>query len=354
MTTPNQTLSRYLGADRRNRLVNPAFQHSQEHGDAALTTSSQFPADQWQLIYNAGAITFQRVASQGPNGSRNRLRATVTTAKATLVSGDFALIRQTIEGTVIQDFGWGTSQGRAIVARIGIRAPAGTYSFVVRNVASTRAYTVPLTITAGQANTDVVFTVAIPAETTGVWETGNVASLFFDLMLALHSVSFGTANTWQTANLPGSPGQGNFVSAVNNVFELFEPGLYVDPFGTGIAPRWELPDFGEELRRCQRYWCKSWNSSRVGPDTADGVFHVISTSGNRPMNTVRFPVEMRIGPSISLFSTSGVAGVVRNADTSTDVTAIVDSPGFNGFGLYVVQNQSGQAVRGHYSASARM
>ena len=41
-----------------------------------------------------------------------------------------------------------------------------------------------------------------------------------------------------------------------NVFELFDVGLYLDPHNTGIAPPWQMPDEAEELRACQRYYCK--------------------------------------------------------------------------------------------------
>ena len=34
-----------------------------------------------------------------------------------------------------------------------------------------------------------------------------------------------------------------------NAFELFDVGLYLDPEATGVAPKWEMPDEAEELRR---------------------------------------------------------------------------------------------------------
>jgi hypothetical protein len=80
----------------RNRLVNPAMQISQQNGTTAGTISGWYMADQWATVVSAPGAAFSaaRVASVTPKGSEYRLRFTVTTALASLATGDYASIYQ--------------------------------------------------------------------------------------------------------------------------------------------------------------------------------------------------------------------------------------------------------------------
>ena len=50
----------------RNRLVNPAFQISQENADVAGTTNAYYAADQWVVGFNTtGAISWGRSTAAG-------------------------------------------------------------------------------------------------------------------------------------------------------------------------------------------------------------------------------------------------------------------------------------------------
>ena len=112
-----------LGADvRRNRIVNPAMQISQENGNTVGTTNGFYPADQWTVVFGTtGVINIQRVQVMTPNGSTNRLRVAVPTADALLAAGEVLLIQQNIEGVRIVDFKYGSASARQGILRFGLQ-----------------------------------------------------------------------------------------------------------------------------------------------------------------------------------------------------------------------------------------
>ena len=84
----------------------------------------------------------------------------------------------------------------------------------------------------------------------------------------------------------------------------------------------EIPDFGEQLRRCQRYFFK--------PQEKYGCYSMVATGSNSLCGNVIYPVEMRIAPSISLTS-------IRRHDNATEFhpTSFIvgNNGGRNGFSV---------------------
>ena len=62
----------------------------------------------------------------------------------------------------------------------------------------------------------------------------------------------------------------------------------------------EIPDFGEELRKCQRYYCKSFPYSFAPTESLalQSMFSSFGTARNNGSVAVRFPVEMRSTPTV--------------------------------------------------------
>lgn len=246
-----------VGVTRKNYIINGAMQISQENGNTAVTTNNSYPVDQFLLSYsNAGTQTAQQVASLTPGGSPNRLRVTATVADAAVGAGDYCFIRYALEGLKVADLRMGLPSAKTIIVQFGVKAPAGVYCLTMQNLAGTRTYAAEYTIAAGEANTDVVKSVTIPLDTTGVWATDNTMAgqLLWTLMSGTTYQT--TPNSWQPVGVIASPNQSNFMGTAGNVFELFDVGVYE---GT-VAPPYMLPDYATELTACQRYlWM--WKSS---------------------------------------------------------------------------------------------
>jgi hypothetical protein len=237
-------------AGARNRIVNPAFQISQENGDAVVP-NSDYPADQWMFFTVGVVANSARTTFEAPNGSTKSLYIAIGTAKPTLAAGDQLGFLQKIEGINLADLNWGTAGAKQIVARLWVNAPvAGTFTLSIRNQALNRSFLAPITIPAAFAWTKIE--IVIPGDTTGTWTTDTGVGLWFTICIAGGTTSQGVAG-WQGGSLYTLTTATN-AAAVIGTYYFADVGFYADPDKTGLAPPWELPDEAEELAACQRYY----------------------------------------------------------------------------------------------------
>lgn len=239
---------------RRNRIVNHDMRMSQENGTTAGTNSGRYPVDQWAQYFttSAGVLTVAQVASVTPSGSPNRLRATVTTADASLAAGEYWTLSQNIEGSNVADFQYGGANAKQSVLRFGFRGPAGTYGVALHNAAANRSFVSVFTVEAGQSNTDTVQTIAIPGDTTGTWLTADgVIGITLDIVLAAGSTYRGNAG-WQAGNILATSAISNGMGTGSAIFELFDVGLRLDPDATGVYGQYEVGET-DAVYRPERY-----------------------------------------------------------------------------------------------------
>ncbi|MBA7464874.1 hypothetical protein ES703_06657 [subsurface metagenome] len=261
-----------IDALKKNYIINGAMMVSQENGTTAGTTTGYYPVDQFAYNFQntSGVISVVQVASVTPGGSPNRLRATVTTADASVGAADIVWIDQKIEGSRVADLRYGSGSGKAITIQFGVKAPAGTYCVIVLNSAQTRSYVAEYVISGGEANTDVVKSVTIPADTTGTWLTDIGIGLWVRWGLMCGSSFQQAAGSWAATNVFGSSSQFNFMGTLSNVFELFDVGLHEG----AAAPSFLVPDYPAELELCQRYWewgGQGWSGRTLSGTDAQGT-----------------------------------------------------------------------------------
>jgi hypothetical protein len=248
-------------AQPRNRLVNGAFQHSQEYGDdTPATVSGAYPADQWKITdTTTGAGVIAAIWDTATSSQPYRLRLNANTDQVTISSGVWHL-SQTIEGNQTADFRWGTTSGSAAVLRIRVQASeAGTYGFFIRNNPATHTYVGTFTISSAdptEVGIRVEKIIPIPAPPTGsVWGIGTGAGITVGFTMAAAAANLDTTPGWKNSGtFYGVTGQRNLMAILNSEVMFSAVSLYFDPYGTGAPPKWEVPDYAEELRACQRYW----------------------------------------------------------------------------------------------------
>lgn len=304
---------------RRNRVINGAMQLSQENGNANGTSSGYYPADQWSLSINtSGTFAIARVAIPSLYGSRNRIRFVVTAPDTVVDSGDYALIFQYIEGINVADFGWGSTSAKQVILRFGFTGPAGTYSFALVNGTNyTRSYVMNFTITGAQANTFTEQTFVIPGDQTGVWSVESTVgiSLFFTLVAG--STWLAPATGWNSGYVLKTAANSNGMGTVNNTFDIYDVGLYVDSDNSGIPPKWEEPDVLAELARCERYYQISTIGGDFTATTINQYFALV----------IPFHTAMRAAPTLAFFpystSNAGAPGLVQA--TSNGATGVFGS-----------------------------
>jgi hypothetical protein len=281
----------YGRASPTNLAINGTMLISQINGLTDGTSSGLYMADQFNMYFtsNVGAFRGQRVAVPTPKGTPHRLRVTVNTADPVMDTNESLSLMTAFEGTVMAGLRWGTAYGIPLVIRFGFRGPAGTYGMTLRNNALDRSYVVPVTVTAGQANTDLEFIFIVPPCPDSTWPTDNTrwGTLYWFLSQnAVQTTSF--PFQWRPSNQTAPSTITNNVGVAGNVFELFDVGVYADPNWTGMPPEWELPDHTTELRRCQRYWCKIYNSRGT-----------VGTATLAARCAELFPVPMRVVPALT-------------------------------------------------------
>ena len=62
--------------------------------------------------------------------------------------------------------------------------------------------------------------------------------------------------------------------------------MYADPYLTGVAPPFEVPNITDDLRRCQRYWYRAYGLRgwTIAANTVSGM-------------SIKHPAPMRAKPS---------------------------------------------------------
>lgn len=296
---------------RRNRIVNGGMMISQENGTTAASTDGYYPVDQFAYVKSHdGTVSVAQVASTTPGGSPNRLRATVSGTDTSIAAGQYAYLTQKIEGQMVADFRYGGASATAAILRFGIKAPAGTYCVSLTNSANNRSFVSEVVIALGEANTDVVKTVAITGDATGTWLTDTGIGLQVRWCLAAGSTYQG-ATGWSAGNFLCTSNQSNFLGTNAQVFELFDVGLYLDPDGSGVPPPWELPDYGETLRGCRRYWRQGFLKGAAYATTGAVMFADFD--------------EMRDVPTVALTSNINVEGTGTIAGSITNTTSSTKS-----------------------------
>jgi hypothetical protein len=306
-------------AERRNRVVNPAMQISQENGNTQVLTANSYPVDQFFLAWSGAMVLGgQRVQTKTPNGSRDRLQISVGTIDASMTTTDYTALFTRIEGIDVADFLWGTTNAKQTILRFGFKGPAGTYSVSVQNGAVDRSYLAQFTISAAQAGTDTEQILIVPGDITGTWSVDNTKGVQIVWCLACGPTYTGALG-WQAGNFIAGPGQFNGVAA-GNTFDVFDVGLYLDPDKTGIPPKWELPDEAAQLAKCLRYYFML---------AAEGVVNSIqvrgyAAAGTGVSNTIPLPQPMRVAPTMSQSGNTLVnaASVSMNCSTRQFIIAL--------------------------------
>lgn len=284
------------GEYKKNYIVNPGMRISQENGTSSGTSNGYYMADQWRSSHSQdGTLTYAQVASATPGGSTHRVRMTVTSADASIGASQRAMCAVTeLEGQMTSDLQWGTSDAVDVVLRFGFKGPAGTYAVAIVNQDSDRSYVREFTISGGEADTDTLQTLTFPGDTSGTWDKNHTLSHSIYWTVAIGSTLQTTADAWQAGEYYGTSSTSNGIGTVSEVFEVFDAGLYADPDSLGVAPRFKLLSYEEDLAKCERYFWKSDGSS---------AYFAWVYSSSRFVG-VWFPTTMRDTPSVSATGSS--------------------------------------------------
>lgn len=305
----------------RNRIINGDMRIDQRNNGASVTVNSGAPTytlDRWRVDgqNTDGVFTVQR-SSVAPAGFTNSLLATVTTADASIGASQVYLISQAIEGLNVGDLDFGVASASSFTVSFWVRSSVtGTFGGTLTNDAVNYSY--PFTFSISAANTFEYKTVTVSGPTAGTWLTNNGVGLRLWFSLGTGSSLLGTAGSWVAAGRYGATGQTNLIATNGATFYI--TGVQLEA-GTTATP-FERVEFGESLRRCQRY-CIAQTGAQLLPARGTGT-----TSVQAGFTT---PVAMRAAPSI----TASVAATVYSISGAGVATATLSVAAFYPTGIQI-------------------
>jgi hypothetical protein len=276
----------------RNRIINGNMTIDQRNAGAAVTGGVLvYTLDRFvSYVDTDGVMTFQQV-SDAPTGFKYSLKATATTADASLSATQRAAIFQRIEGYNVTDFMLGSANAVQFTASFWVKSTlTGTFGGSFQNNSSNRAY--PFTYTISVANTWEQKTVTITGDTTGTWETTTATGLQIAWGLGVGSTYSGTAGAWAAADYNSATGATSVIGTLNATWQV--TGVQLETGST--ATDFENLQYGQQLALCQRYCQYNLQASGYSTNTT----------------TVEVPVgvmtEMRAVPTGTVINTATRVG----------------------------------------------
>ena len=287
------------GLSHRNLIINGAMNVAQRGTSQSNTGGISARSVDRFFAGNPSASAVQTFSQEvdGPAGFYNSAKATCTTALTSYGTGAQSKIEYRIEGLDLAHVQLGTSNAQTLSVSFYVKSnKTGNSAIGLINQNNDRSFVHQYTI--ASANTWQRVSFKVVGDTTGTWNKDTSVGMRMRWGTFGTDYQTGTFDAWQAGQkMATSNSPINFNSATGDYIQI--TGVQVELGDTVTS--FEHRSFGEELRRCQRYFFNITgdNGSRSGiPGYAN------STSSLRCM--VQFPTPMRAIPTVSGSSTAMV------------------------------------------------
>ena len=292
------------GLSHRNKVINGGMVINQR-ASSYTSTGAEYTIDRFAHAIGS-AFTFDTTTTQDsstPDGFVKSLKITPDSTQTPTGSHN-GVIRQVFEGQDFQDLAFGTSSAKSV-----------TLSFYAKSASQNNGhqYGVQLRCRDGSTTQYVnqAFTVTSSWQRFTMTFVGNTGSVIrndnqtgFEICFHLASGPDDIVSAKSTWTLSSAfqtvTGQSNFMDNTSNEFYLTGVQLEVGDTATSFEHR----SFGEELRRCERYFEKHWqnnNSASPGGAAGDGYNTVANGThnGSNGYYVWRWRTQKRALPTIS-------------------------------------------------------
>lgn len=300
----------------RNLVMNGDFIVAQRGTSFASVANGAFTLDRFKYVKVGAAVHDVSQSSlsspdvptfaQAGVRLRSSLLVDCTTTDASIAAGDLVAVGQSIEG-----FRWAFADQKALVLSFWAKhTKTGTYCVSLINSGLDRSCVGTYTISVSDTwEYKTVTFVASP--TAGTWNYTNGVGAYLFFTLAAGSTYQTTAGSYQTGQFYATSAQVNACDSTSNNFRLTGVQLEVGPIGTS----YEMRDFAEEIRACQRYFV------RIGGIGSEIRISGYQTAGNTSYETYVLHVPMRIAPGVTKAGTWSVTNCSQPSfGSSTTVT----------------------------------
>ena len=273
----------------KNAIINGGMDIWQR-GTSSTASGSYGAADRWWQLIASGSCTYSRESTIIPSGSQYSLKLlsggagtnayamqAIETSNAIRYAGQTVILSAQVASSASVSWSCVVSYSTAVDTAVG----AGTWT--------------DITPTSGGSTTTTSTTFST---ITGVFAVPSTAK-----SLRLHF-------------LPGSMASGTAAYLGNTQLEIGSVATAFTRAGGTLQG---------ELAACQRYYCKTYEQP-TAPATATGVgaYDLVvgtATTGNLVIS-VRWPVEMRTAPTLTIYDLAGASGkVYKGANGKTAISA---------------------------------
>ena len=344
----------------RNKIINGGMVIDQRNAGAAVTINSgasfTYSIDRWYGYGQTsdGVFTLQQDTSvPSGQGFTKSLKATVTTADASIGATQLYQLGQRIEGYNVADLGLGTAGAASITLSFWVRSSlTGTFGGALQNGGQNRSY--PFSYTISSADTWEKKTITLLGDTSGTWLTTNGTGVEVIWGLGIGSTYLGTAGSWSGSFLAGVTGQTQVIATNGATFYITGVQLEAGDVSTPFEHR----SYGQELALCQRYFFKTY-AQNAAPGTANAggmVGRYIDGTQSYASLDCRFPVSMRAAPTVTLYApANGQSGVIQT-DGPNYRSAIVASSGEQGAWAYInnISIAASVGTQAHFVAQSEL
>ena len=348
----------------KNVVINGGFQIFQRATAATTQTDNTIKtADRWiGFVSGGGAYTTQRSTGHlADTGHDTAWKIDVTTADTSIAAGDYYSVTQRLEAQHLQHFQYGTAAAKTLSLSFWVRATkTGTSCcFLTKNDSTQYNYVAEFTINASDTWEHKTITIEpnsnIKSASGAIAnDSGNGMQLGFILAYGSNYTA-GVNNSWNDSQDFATTNQVNHMDSTSNDFYITGVQLEV-----GGATDFEYRTFVDELKRCQRYFCRTYQyGTGTGTATSNGCIstslsaaQAYASAGNWDL-----PTTMRTAPTVTVYSTAtGTSG--KLAADGTDGTGNATFVSQDRCFFYRANDSTGTAanvfLRAHATASAEL
>ncbi len=336
-------------AANKNVIINGNFDIWQRGTSFTTVSSNTYQADRFQWAFAGSGIVDVLQSTSVPDGlSDFSLQIDVTTADASIASGDIYIIRYVVEGYDALRFGFGGADAQVLTLSFWVRSPkTGIHCVVFQNGSQNRSYIVEYTVDV--VDTWEYKTITITADTAGTWLTNNGRGIDMQWVLAAGTDFHESANTWLALDRRATSNQVNVMDNTANNFHLSRVQL---EFGS-TATNFERRSFATELSMAERYYEKSYNLATVpGTITNTGRYRERVVASHNA--AIPYQTRKRTSPTVILYNPStGATGTWEDSSGGAK-TATVGSPGDHAFFVTITSPTVGSVISGHWTIDAEL
>ena len=307
------------GLSHRNIIINGAMNVAQYGTSASNTGGTSARSVDRFFAGNPSASAVQTFSQEtdAPAGFYYSAKATCTTALTSYGTNAQSKIEYRIEGTDLAHVQLGTSNAQTLSVSFYVKSnKTGNTAIGLINQNNDRSFVHQYTI--ASANTWQRVSFKVVGDTTGTWNKDTSVGMRMRWGTFGTDYQTGTFDAWQAGQLMATSNSPiNFNSATGDYIQI--TGVQVELGDT--ATSFEHRSYGDELRRCQRYF-----------QFVEYAHAIARTSTNTGSVSAQFVCEMRAGPTIGTMNLSTRAtnvGLNLQGDASANTTQSSGNQGTN-------------------------